>query len=178
MAQATASKKVGGDTTSANKKGNPDKEPKKGRTVFDFSTATNETGESVGEGENAIAPGASVVNDDGLLLAVPSIIKTDTDDKGKVTEKFVGWNPKAHKPLVRKDFASDDIFLDFRVWCLDLDIKKKTKNRDSLAKRADRLRKFGDEKTRKKAAKLARMREQMAALEAELESDGVDVSDV
>lgn len=176
MAQATASStKVGGDS----KKGDPKSKPeKKGRTPYDFSGARNDTEAPLGVGENAIAIGASIVNEDGLLLSVPSRIAASTDDKGKVTETFIGWDPKSHKPLVRKDFASDDIFLDFRVYCLDIDIIKKTKNRDSLAKRADRLRKFGDEKTRKKAAKLARMREQMAALEAELESDGVDVSDV
>jgi len=44
--------------------------------------------------------------------------------------------------------------------------------------RVERLRKFGDEKTRKKADKLARIKKQEAILAKELEELGVDVDEL
>lgn len=100
------------------------------------------------------------------------------DANGKLMEIPSTWNPKEFKPLSRKEFASDDVFLDFRAQDLELKIERVVKLAKDLRVRASNLRKFGDEKTRKKAAKLQRMREQMAALEKELESEGVTAEDI
>jgi hypothetical protein len=160
MAEAAATTKKVGTKKSGQKAGDGEKKEKKVKAAFDYSALTDQ------------------LNEDGLLTAVPSTRTVETNDKGKEVEKFDGWSPKDHKPLKRGDFATDDVFLDFRVFVLDHQLWQKQESRDSLAKRADRLRQFGDEKTRKKAAKLSRMREQMAALEAELSEEGIDVDEI
>lgn len=134
-----------------------DRKQPEGRAIYRFGNAVNADGESIIQ--------------DGKLTAVPVTVETN----GEVT--FVGFDPFKHKPLKSTVFASSDVFMDFRAHLLNTRASKMTALADKLSARANRLRKFGNDETRKKAEKLERLRSQYKALEAELASEGVSVDD-
>jgi hypothetical protein len=114
----------------------------------------------------------SAINKDGLLISVP---KTVTEG-GKVL--YEGFDMRKHNPLKKGDFADIATYLDHQAF-----IAREKGNRlialaEDKEKKAERIRKFGDEDTRKKAAKIARMREQLAALEQQLTAEGIDVENL
>ncbi|PHR92017.1 MAG: hypothetical protein COA69_09635 [Robiginitomaculum sp.] len=123
------------------------KKEKTPRPVFDLKTA-------VGDDNKAI-PGRT----DGKLQGVPT--------------NFVSRN---FKPLKATDFADRTIFMDFKAWLLEESIKGTVEKAAALRKQAKKLRAMGDDATRKKASKLMKQRESLAALEAELKGDGFDFS--
>jgi hypothetical protein len=154
------SKKVGG-TATADPKGKKGKKAKKAKKVYDFSSCVNTDGESI-------------VNDDGKLTGVPVAIPAAEEGGDPVQ---VGFDPAAHKPLVKDDFADSATYMDFRAYMCDMQIARKTELAKVLRKKAAKLRKYGDEKTRKRVMRLDRMKEQMAALQAELEAEGFELED-
>jgi len=114
----------------------------------------------------------SAVNKDGLLIAVPKTIEKD----GKIL--YEGFDTRKYNPLKKGDFADIATYLDCQAF-----VAREKGNRlialaDDKEKKAERIRKFGDEVTRKKAAKVARMREQLAVLEQQLTSEGIDVENL
>lgn len=122
-----------------------EKAEKKGREPFAVNTAVN-------------AEGASVVNSDGKLTSVPE-----------------NWSNKDHKPLKRDDFASDDVFLDFRAKVAEIRAARYTKDAQRYHRKAERLRTFGDEATRKAVTKLEKYQTEMAKLIEQMQKDGHDV---
>ena len=149
-----------------------DEQKPKGRQVFDIANSKAmlpvlKDGKPTGEKKLQKA-----VNDKGLLVAVPVTVK----DGDKVV--YSGFNPAGHKPLSKKQFASDDVFLDFQALVAEYRGNKLLELAQSRRDRANRLRQFGDAKTRKKAEKLQRMRKQLEELEKQLAEEGVDLASV
>ena len=108
------------------------------------------------------------VNVEGKLLAIPVTIK----DGEKVT--YDGWDSKRYKPFAKKDFADEPTYLRFKALTIGEKAKRMMALSESLALKADQLAKFGDKTTQKKVKKLSRMREALAALEADLKQEGYE----
>jgi len=115
----------------------------------------------------------SAVNGDGLLIAVPKPIK---DENGSVV--YAGFNTRKHNPLKKGDFADLPNFMLHQAFVARVRAAILLKSAEDKEVKAARMAKFGDEETRKKVQKMARMKEQLAALEQQLKDDGVDTSDI
>jgi hypothetical protein len=155
--------KVGG----VNKADKPEeKPPKEKKEKIDFpikeAKYRNEEGQIV-----------TAINEENLLIAVPKTILGEND---KV--EYAGWDNRKHKPLKRTDFAGMATFLQFQGHSARLHAARLIKIAEDKEQKADRLLKFGDENTRKKAAKVAKMREQLAALEQQLSAEGINVEEI
>jgi len=116
---------------------------------------------------------ASAVNADGLLIAVPKPLK---DETGKIV--YAGFNLRKHNPLKKGDFANIATFMLHRAFIAKVRAAILVKTAEELESKAARIAKFGDEETRKKVQKMARMKEQLATLEQQLKDDGVDTTDI
>jgi hypothetical protein len=79
------------------------------------------------------------------------------------------WDRKVHKNLVRKNFASEDLFLDYRASMLETEAA-------DLRKRAEVTRSLGSTAERAKAKRLMQMTKRIEELKAQLSAAGVDVS--
>lgn len=115
----------------------------------------------------------SAVNTEGLLIAVPKPLK---DAEGKVI--YAGFNCRKHVPLKKSDFASITTYMRHQAYVARVKAAILIKGAEDKEVKAARMEKFGDDATRKKVAKMARMREQLAALQTQLKEDGVDISDI
>ena len=98
------------------------------------------------------------------------------EESGEVVQ--AGFDPNKHKPLTKADFASEDVFLDYRAFVAQCRATMFGLRAKDLAARANKLRKFGDDKTRKAAQRRDRMREALKKLEAQLMEDGVDLDEL
>lgn len=97
------------------------------------------------------------------------------NEEEKYTEAPGDFNFEDFKPIKKTEFVSDEVYLDHQVNICNSKAEIYTLKADKCAKLAARLREFGDPETRKKAAKLEKMRGQLAALELSLIEDGVDL---
>jgi hypothetical protein len=96
-------------------------------------------------------------NDDGQLISVP------TD-----------WNAAEHKRLSKKDFGDVALWLDFEAMLIDRRVEMLQKAAENKRDKATKLRQFGDEATRKKIARVEKLKEAQAKILAEL-AEGGDV---
>ena len=110
------------------------------------------------------------VNGDGLLIAIPVPIK---DADGKVV--YAGYNNRKHLPLKKSDFAEITMHIRYQAHIARLKAVILIKSAEEKEAKASRIEQFGNETTRKKAQKVARMREQLKVLEAGLVEEGVDI---
>lgn len=101
-------------------------------------------------------------------------IKGERNDKGLLIAVPADYNPKEHIALSKKDFADTATFFEFRSAMMKRAAARMTDAADKMLARAERLRKYGDEETRKKAERLARYKEQVAELEKYLSEQGID----
>ena len=115
----------------------------------------------------------TAINDDKLLIAVPLPIK---DEAGKVT--YGGFNSRKHNGLKKTDFANLQTHLRFQAFTSKIRAAIMLKKAAELEAKAGRIEKFGDEATRKKVARMAAMKKQLAVLTAQLEEDGIDLEGV
>jgi hypothetical protein len=106
----------------------------------------------------------------GKLITVPVTIPGKLPSDPAIQ---VGFSTRLHKPLKVGDFVTLADFLEYRATAIESRLAKAMEAPRKLREKAMRFRKFGDEATRKKADKLARAREQVAALEAELAAAGI-----
>lgn len=114
----------------------------------------------------------TAINAENLLIAVPKTIK----EGDKVV--YAGYDPRKHNPLKKSHFASMSGYLQYQGHVARIRAARLIKIAETKEASAARLLKFGDEQTRKKAAKIAKMREQLAALEKQLTEEGIDVKDI
>lgn len=141
-------KKVGGASAPAAQAGKEKgKKEKKERPVFKIAEAVDDKGKSV-------------VNDDGALTAMPH---------NYVVGQF--------KPLKKEDFADKGVAMAYRAAVMQHRGEKFLKVAADLRTGAANFAKFGDDKAAKKVKKLAKMREQYAALQKELAEEGVTIED-
>ena len=156
--------------------GNPESEAteateeRKGKAVFDivsskaFLPVLDVDGKPTGETKIQAA-----VNEAGLLVAVPVDIVENEETV------YAGFSVFDHKPLNKKQFASDDVYLDFQALVAETRGKKLIELAFDRRERATKLRRFGDKKTRSRVAKLERMQKQLAELQAALKADGIEL---
>lgn len=171
---AAKTRKVGNPSTDTSSKGKSDAktpDPDKGRKTYNYKKAqlqvpvVDEDGNATDELQLV-----SAVNSEGKLIGVPTKI---VDEDGETVQS--GYDPFKHKPLIKTDFASEDVFIDYRAFVAQCKSDAFGKRAKLLVSRANKMRKFGDDKTRKAMKKRDRMRKEMAALEAELTAEGVDL---
>jgi len=89
--------------------------------------------------------------------------------EGGLTEVPADFDPKKHKPLKRKDFKDESVFLLSRAAELE---KKAAWYRTE----AENVKKLGSVKDRVKAKRLLAMQKRMQELQASLAAEGVDVA--
>lgn len=94
----------------------------------------------------------SWVNEDGLLTALPE-----------------DYDPRAHLPLKRKDFADEALYYEWLAGVYEVRAKK-------LRQKAVDFKKMGSVRDRGKAKRLLNMQKRMAELRKQLEDEGVDVA--
>lgn len=94
------------------------------------------------------------------------------DGEGKATTKLkeipADFNPKLHKPLTRKHFEDESIFLELKA--REFDAKAA-----NLRKQAEELKKIGTVKDRGAAKKLLSLQKRIDELTKDLAAKGVDV---
>ena len=159
MARTKVNKVGAGETTK------PEEKKEKGRVAFPIKDAMYRQSKENG---NAVV---TAVNGDGLLIAVPKPLK---DDAGKII--YAGFNSRKHLPLKKSDFASIVEHIRYQAYIARLKAVALIKSAEEKEAKADRIAKFGDDATRKKAQKVARMREQLKLLEQGLVEEGVDIT--
>jgi hypothetical protein len=89
-------------------------------------------------------------------------------DYHKLTALPTGLDAKLHKPLKKKDFQDEPLFLEYQATLLDEKAK-------SLRSQAEKLRSVGSTASSAKAKTLVKMQQRMAELMAQLKAEGMDV---
>lgn len=112
----------------------------------------------------------SAVNDKGQLIAVP---KTILNDDGTVS--YQGFDIDIHKTIPKALFADAVTFLEYQAEQARQRGNKLLGLADERNQRAAKIRKFGDTKLARTAAKLQKMQAALAAMKAQLEMEGIDV---
>ena len=144
------------------------KKEKKTRKPFDIKTAKA----MISADGKAPATLQSCLNKDGKLTEVPVTVK-DGD-----TVVYEGFNPTMHKPLKKSDFADISAFMLFQAFIIGFKAQRLQDLATKKRERALHIRKFGDEATRKKAQKYARMKDQLAKLKEQLAEEGITAEDM
>jgi len=88
-----------------------------------------------------------------------------------------GYDPSEHKKLKKYDFKEVWMFESYRAAYCRYQIQELSDREEQHRRNAEQIKKFGDPKILKKAQKLRRMREQMAALEEEIAASIDDEDD-
>jgi len=104
-------------------------------------------------------------------------VATALNDEGKLTEVPTDFDTSKHLKPSKDDFAHPALFMEFRAAEAEAKAADLTASAEKYRAEADNLRKFGDPETRKKAKRAAKLREQLADLEAQLAEEGVTVDD-
>ena len=117
----------------------------------------------------------TAINAENLLIAVPR--KIVDKDNGDVV-LYAGFDSRKHLPLKKTDFASMAFYLQYQGYVARQRAQRLIKTAENKEAAATRLLKYKDEATRKKAAKRDRMRKELAALEKQLEDEGVAAENV
>ena len=168
-AEPTATPEAAGETTGTTETTETTEEKKSTSSRVDFpikdATYRNEKGEIV-----------SAVNGDSLLIAVPKPIKEEKD--GKTTVIYAGFNTRKHNPLKKGDFADEVTFIRHGAFVSRVKAAILLKAAEDKELKANQMAQYGDEETRKKVQKMARMKEQLATLTSQLQADGVDTSQI
>lgn len=115
----------------------------------------------------------TAVNGDNLLIAVPKPLK---DDKGQIV--YAGYSVQKHLPLKKEDFASLAQYMYHQGFVSRLKAITMVKRAEEFEAKAAHILKFGDEVTRKKVAKVAKMKSQLETLQKQLQEEGVNLDDI
>jgi hypothetical protein len=99
----------------------------------------------------------------GLFVGEPG-----KEDYQKLDAMPVGFDAKLHKPLRKKDFKDESLFLEYQASLLDV-------KASNLRAHAAKLRTVGASGSSAKAKTLVKMQARMAELMAALKAEGMDV---
>ena len=111
---------------------------------------------------------SSAVSADGSVITL--------DDKGRLTSVPTNWSKEA-RTLQRTNFADKGHFYEWKIVLEEVKIARINERIAELRDSADEARK-GPDPTRKAVKKLARMAKHAAELRAQLEAEGVDLSEL
>jgi hypothetical protein len=106
------------------------------------------------------------------VVRVPVIAERDKNGKF-LSGNLPQWDVRKNLPLGKKDFVDSASFFEFRSMVTRRSAQKFLDAADKIDARVAAFRKYGDDSTRKKAEKLARMQAACAALEKELGDEAV-----
>ena len=115
----------------------------------------------------------SAVNEDGLLIAVPKPLR---DEAGKVV--YAGFDTRKYLPLKKGVFASIADYMRYQAFVARIRAAILIKGAVLKEKKADQIAKYGDNETRRKVAKVAKMREALKILEKQLKDEKVDITEI
>lgn len=101
------------------------------------------------------------MNGDGLLTAIPD-----------------NYDSKEHLAPKRADFASEDLFLEFKANEFESRAEGLATKAARLREQAETIRKFGDPEQRKKVAKFQKMQAQISELQKALEAEGISLDEL
>ncbi len=118
----------------------------------------------------------SAVNADGLLIAVPRPLKEGEGKDVKVI--YAGFSNRKHLPLKKTDFAGIVEHMRYTAFVARAKALVLIRSAEDKEKKADRISQYGDDATRKKVQKAARLREQLALMEKQLTEEGVDITKI
>ena len=111
---------------------------------------------------------SSAVSADGSVITL--------DDKGRLTSVPTNWSKEA-RTLQRTNFADKGHFYEWKIVLEEVKIARINERIAEFRDSADEARK-GPDPTRKAVKKLARMAKHAAELRAQLEAEGVDLSEL
>jgi hypothetical protein len=114
-------------------------------------------------GKKAKKEKAKKIDFPGLFVGEPG-----KEEYQKLTALPTGFDAKLHKPLKKKDFKDEPLFLDYQASLLDEKAK-------SIRAQAEKLRSVGSTASSAKAKTLVKMQQRMAELMAQLKAEGMDV---
>ena len=97
------------------------------------------------------------------------------DGNGRLTSMPVPFVPKEHKAPKRTDFANESTFMNFRADVLTARGNAILDNAKRLREEAVQVEKTGDPTKRALLKKAAKMRDSLAALEAQLKAEGIEI---
>lgn len=132
----------------------------------------------VADAKHLNAEGAlvSAINGDGLLIAVPGPVKSGKKGDENREVLYAGWNIRKHVPLKKSHFADEVTYILYTAFVCKVKAAVLFASAEQKEARARNLQKFGNEKQRKDANKLIKMRAAMKLLTKQLKDDGVDIS--
>lgn len=88
--------------------------------------------------------------------------------EGGLTAWPADWNRKVHKPLRKKDFSDEMVYLEVRA-------KQIEAKANAFRQEAELIKQFGDVETRRMARQLVRCLQRASLLGGQLEALGIDV---
>lgn len=152
--------------------GKKEKKEKKKKAIFDIKSAMAVV-PVIEDGKATNKTVFDIASKDGRLFAMPKTIYED-GDSNKIT--YQGWDMKLHKPIPKSSFSDDVTYIEYQAEVAMQQGNKFLAVALLKSEQAATLRKFGDKKLQKKAAKLEKMRKALAALEAELAEESQEVA--
>jgi hypothetical protein len=101
------------------------------------------------------------VDKDGLLAVAPPT-----------------YNYRKHKPMKKEQFATEALYIELQALICGQKAEFFTQRGKELASKAERLKKFGSEKARRAAAKLAKAKDTIKTLREQLLATGMDENEL
>lgn len=100
-------------------------------------------------------------------------VRSVLDGNGRLSSMPVTFDPKLHKAPRRTDFAGDHVFMLFRADVLDSRAQALASKAVQMRQEAETIQKSGDPTQRAKLKRAARLKDQLAELEAQLKAEGI-----
>lgn len=120
--------------------------------------------------------GSVLNNDEAPAQRVPYINACgNVNAEGKIAGVPSDFDGALHLTPKKGEFASAADYYEFRAVIAEAKAQEFAATATKMREEAENIRKFGDPELRAKAKKMAKMREQLAALEAQLQAEGINV---
>ncbi|KKN75668.1 hypothetical protein LCGC14_0377700 [marine sediment metagenome] len=121
---------------------------------------------------------AAVKVDDAIkLVAVPKPVfdGDKVNEHGNRIVLYTGWNHRKHDPLKKDDFVDEVDYVLYQAFTFRIRAAVLIEKATTSEKRARHLKKFGNDKQRKEANRLLKMRETLRLYEKTLRDQGIDI---
>jgi len=99
-------------------------------------------------------------------------------DGQKLAELPKDFDPEKHNPIKKVHFEKSSDHLRHRASICKHRADQYQKQADDFAQKAERMEKFGDEKTAKKLKKVEKLRSTLDDLRAQLTAEGINVDEI
>lgn len=120
--------------------------------------------------------GSVLNNDEAPAKRVPYLQAcSNVNAEGKIAGVPSDFDGSAHLTPKKDDFANPADYYEFRAVLAEAKAAEQTATAAKMREEAENIRKFGDPEMRAKAKKAAKLRETLAALEAQLQAEGIEI---